>query len=58
MGDALESAGLPYLSLARGGLAERLEALRRFGRAGEPRVLLLSSQVRARARVRLTLTLT
>ena len=44
VGFALAEARLPFLSLAGTGLAARLEALRRFGRAGEPRVLLLSSE--------------
>ena len=44
--DALGAAGIAYLSLSGVGvgLAERLDALRRFGREGEPRVLLLCSE--------------
>jgi SNF2 family DNA or RNA helicase len=41
---ALAAAELPYLTLARGGLAGRIDALRRFGREDEPRVLLLYSE--------------
>ena len=42
--NALQAAGIAYLSLAEGGLAGRIDALRRFGREGEPRVLLLASE--------------
>eukprot|EP00322_Chrysochromulina_rotalis_P000483 CAMPEP_0115863120 /NCGR_PEP_ID=MMETSP0287-20121206/18530_1 /TAXON_ID=412157 /ORGANISM="Chrysochromulina rotalis, Strain UIO044" /LENGTH=957 /DNA_ID=CAMNT_0003317567 /DNA_START=37 /DNA_END=2910 /DNA_ORIENTATION=+ len=45
--DALKAAGIPHLSLAAGGLADRIAALRRFGQANEPRVLLLASDQHA-----------
>ena len=41
--EALEAAGVAFFDLSRGGLAGRLDTLRRFGRQGEPRVLLLAS---------------
>jgi len=45
--DALLSAGISALTLCNTTLERRLDALRRFGRVGEPRVLLLSSEAHA-----------
>jgi SNF2 family DNA or RNA helicase len=47
IGKELERCSIPYLSLCYTNLEGRLDALRRFGKPGEPRVLLLSSDAHA-----------
>ncbi len=47
MGHTLERAGHAYLTLVGGGIEQRLSALRRFGRPGEPRCMLLAAEAHA-----------